>query len=486
MKMKRKVLFVGLMALLAASGVTAFLYYLVADRLIEPTVVEASTQQPVIVAARGIARGVRLDESDLFIETRDVEQIPPGAYDSIDRLTGKLVVQPVAEGELLLPGHFPATGNGGLSSAIPPGMRAVSLHVEEYAGVTQIVEVGDRVDVHVASGRLSPGRGEITLRTLSQSLEVLSTGREFAEDRRKAIPVVTVLVASEHAEQLALADQAGAIRLSLRNPVDDEAVKTPAGGTQAGSVVAGSRASSRPRGRTKPKPAPEPEAEKAAVRKRVRASQDAQVLITLKFAGLGDEALSLMTARLVRRTQKAPLIISSFEAGWDAQSLLGALEVKQNVEVFDAPSYLTLNATEAQFEKASFAPLKPELTGGVDADLDRVGVKVNLSPRITESGRIRMKVRAEVIIPDGTHTVRIGSTDLPRVTVRRSESELELADGQSFWIRGLIDRPGAWDFLRRLFPERPLERDRNDELVIVVTPTIVDLSAPDALAQLND
>ncbi len=486
MKMKRKVLFVGLMALLAASGVTAFLYYLVADRLIEPTVVEASTQQPVIVAARGIARGVRLDESDLFIETRDVEQIPPGAYASIDRLTGKLVVQPVAEGELLLPGHFPATGNGGLSSAIPPGMRAVSLHVEEYAGVTQIVEVGDRVDVHVASGRRSPGRGEITLRTLSQSLEVLSTGREFAEDRRKAIPVVTVLVASEHAEQLALADQAGAIRLSLRNPVDDEAVKTPAGGTQAGSVVAGSRASSRPRGRTKPKPAPEPEAEKAAVRKRVRASQDAQVLITLKFAGLGDEALSLMTARLVRRTQKAPLIISSFEAGWDAQSLLGALEVKQNVEVFDAPSYLTLNATEAQFEKASFALLKPELTGGVDADLDRVGVKVNLSPRITESGRIRMKVRAEVIIPDGTHTVRIGSTDLPRVTVRRSESELELADGQSFWIRGLIDRPGAWDFLRRLFPERPLERDRNDELVIVVTPTIVDLSAPDALAQLND
>ncbi len=199
MKMKRKALFVGLMALLAASGVTAFLYYLVADRLIEPTVVEASTQQPVIVAARGIARGVRLDESDLFIETRDVEQIPPGAYDSIDRLTGKLVVQPVAEGELLLPGHFPATGNGGLSSAIPPGMRAVSLHVEEYAGVTQIVEVGDRVDVHVASGCRSPGRGEITLRTLSQSLEVLSTGREFAEDRRKAIPVVTVLVASEHA-----------------------------------------------------------------------------------------------------------------------------------------------------------------------------------------------------------------------------------------------------------------------------------------------
>jgi hypothetical protein len=53
--------------------------------------------------------------------------------------------------------------------------------------------------------------------------------------------------------------------------------------------------------------------------------------------------------------------------------------------------------------------------------------------------------------------------------VREWVAEIELKDGQSFWIRGLFDRPGAWDVLRRLFPQRPLELDRNDELAIVVT-----------------
>jgi len=486
MKIKRKVLMVGLLALVAATGVTAFLYYLVADRLIEPEVAEASTERPVIVAARGLSRGERIEASDLLIETKDVEQIPQGSYDSIDRLTGKLVVQPVSEGEALLPSHFPARGNGAISSAIPPGMRAVSLHVEEYAGVTQLIEVGDRVDVHVSSGRRSPGRDDLNVTTLSQSLEVLSTGRALTGDARKVIPVVTVLVAAEHAERLALADQAGAIRLSLRNPIDDEAVETPARGTRAGLVVKGRRPATRPSRQAESKPEPKSAVVQPTVLNRAPASRNAQVLITLKFAGLGDEALSLMTARLSGSTQKAPLIISSFETGWDVQSLLDALKAKKNVEVFDSPSYLTLDATQAQFEKASFAPLKPEQTGGAEAELDRVGVKVNLSPSITATGRIRMKIRAEAVVPDGTHTVRIGSTDLPRVTVRRTESELELADGQSFWIRGLIDRPGAWDFLRRLFPERPLERDRNDELVIVVTPTIVDLSAAEAIAQSND
>ena len=53
--------------------------------------------------------------------------------------------------------------------------------------MTQIVEVGDRVDVHVASARRSPGRRDPTLKTLSQNLEVLSTGREFAKDRGNAL-----------------------------------------------------------------------------------------------------------------------------------------------------------------------------------------------------------------------------------------------------------------------------------------------------------
>ena len=123
--MKRKVLFFGVMALLVVTGATALLYCLVADRLIQPEVAEASTERTVIVAARGLARDVRLEPADLLIDRIDIEKAPSGAHYSIERLTGRLLVQPIAEGEPLLPGNFPATGNGGLSSAIPPGMLAV-------------------------------------------------------------------------------------------------------------------------------------------------------------------------------------------------------------------------------------------------------------------------------------------------------------------------------------------------------------------------
>jgi hypothetical protein len=45
-------------------------------------------------------------------------------------------------------------------------------------------------------------------------------------------------------------------------------------------------------------------------------------------------------------------------------------------------------------------------------------------------------------------------------------------------VRGLIDRPGAWTFLRRLFPQRPLEYERNDELAILVTPKLITADKP--------
>ena len=138
-----------------------------------------------------------------------------------------------------------------------------------------------------------------------------------------------------------------------------------------------------------------------------------------------------MTAKLSNRGQKAPLIISSFQAGWDAQSLLTVLEVSERVEVLDAPSYLTLDNSKARFEKASFAPVAAEAGAGVKAELDRVGVRVDLSPSVSTSGRIRMRVSAQAVTPDASHTVKIGDATLPRETVRRSESELELVDGQS-------------------------------------------------------
>jgi Flp pilus assembly secretin CpaC len=87
--------------------------------------------------------------------------------------------------------------------------------------------------------------------------------------------------------------------------------------------------------------------------------------------------------------------------------------------------------------------------------------------------RVRIRVTSEVAVPDPHQTAAGGDCQAPRISMREWSGEIELADGQSFWVRGLIERPGAWDFLRRLFPQRPLQYDRNDELAILVTPKLV-------------
>ena len=101
-------------------------------------------------------------------------------------------------------------------------MRAVTVHVNEFAGVTQLVQRGDRVDVMVANLPRSPGRPDVRLKTVLQNIEVVATGREpVTREQRNPIPVVTLLVEAKESERLTLADQSGAVRLALRNPLDE-------------------------------------------------------------------------------------------------------------------------------------------------------------------------------------------------------------------------------------------------------------------------
>ena len=96
-------------------------------------------------------------------------------------------------------------------------MRAVSVHVTEFAGVTRIFEPGDRVDVLMATGRPLPGDGKATLKTILQNVEVLTTGYEQIPGSRGSMqPVATLLVDVQDSEMLNTADHAGFIRLALR------------------------------------------------------------------------------------------------------------------------------------------------------------------------------------------------------------------------------------------------------------------------------
>jgi pilus assembly protein CpaB len=107
----------------------------------------------------------------------------------------------------------------GLPSMIPPGMRAVSVRVNDVVSVAGFVQPGTRVDV-LATG--SEGNDRQTI-TVLQNVAVIAVGGSLLEriaGGEQTAPVITLLVSPDDAQKLALASQEGRIQLALRNPLD--------------------------------------------------------------------------------------------------------------------------------------------------------------------------------------------------------------------------------------------------------------------------
>jgi pilus assembly protein CpaC len=110
-------------------------------------------------------------------------------------------------------------------------------------------------------------------------------------------------------------------------------------------------------------------------------------------------------------------------------------------------------------------------------------VRLYFTPILTPEGNIHLKVRPEVSSLDYTNALTISGFTIPALSTRRVESEMELRDGQSFAIAGLVDNrvteiaskiPGLGDIpiLGKFFQSRSLSKSRN-ELLVLVTPRIV-------------
>ncbi|MBI1352805.1 MAG: Flp pilus assembly protein CpaB [Acidobacteria bacterium] len=483
--MRRKLIIVGAIALAAATLTTLFFYNMLSNQM-GGDHERASATHSVVVAARDLPRGARISEDMLRVEKMDATTAPSDGYASPGVLEGKRLISPVRSGSALLPSHFPAGGEQGLGVAIPPGMRAVTVHVQEYAGIHGMVTTGDRVDVLVASTVRTPGRPDISLKTLLQNVEVLASDRQL-ESRlaQENAPNVTLLVEASAAAELTLADQAGSIRLVLRNPDDGDTISV-AKATTARELLDLPRTPARGGYRAPARPAPQPVAAPAAPERSTLAKAPVQptrpaagpaLQLQLRLAGLGDRALQEMTQGLAEAEQGA-VLVGKFRRGWDAEETFARLERDGALQVFAAPVFDVPAGREATFEQASETPA----VNASGEDLDRIGVRVKLGASAGEADGFVVEVAAQAVVPDPDHPAQIAGATLPRITLRRAETDVELQDRQSFWIRGLIDRPGAWDFLRRLFPQRPLERDRNDELVILVTPRLVNPAGRTALS----
>ena len=104
--------------------------------------------KPVVVAAADLDLGADLTRDDLRVVEWPANAAPAGAFNDVKDVVGRGLIMPVIQNEPILPNKLATKEAGaGLPPAIPPGLRAVSVRVNEVIGVAGYVLPGTRVDV---------------------------------------------------------------------------------------------------------------------------------------------------------------------------------------------------------------------------------------------------------------------------------------------------------------------------------------------------
>ena len=238
--MNRRLLTILVLAFLIATGCAFVVYRLVGNRLGAAKPV-ATTR--VVAAANDIRLGTILDKTSLT--TIEIAGAPPkGTFIKPEDVIGRGVISDLYQGEPILANRLAALGTGGgLAPAIPLGMRACAVRVDDVVGVSGFVTPGMRVDVIISGvppGTSAPTQGSVA-KTVLQNIQVLSAGTDIqkdAEGKAKPVQVVNLLVNPEQAETLTLAGtQNVKIQLVLRNPLDTKTDEVP--GTAMGNIFSG-------------------------------------------------------------------------------------------------------------------------------------------------------------------------------------------------------------------------------------------------------
>ncbi len=253
---KRTAVVVGIAVLMAAAASLGM--YRIVSRV--PLAAAEIKTVDVVVAQHPLKLGTRVTRDHVKLVKWPAETQIEGAFTKVDDVVDRGVITAVAPNEPLTDAKLAAREAGaGLPPSIPPGMRAVSVKVNEVVGVAGFVVPGTRVDVMVTLTNRQQGQESIT-RIVVSNVQVLTAGTRYDQEKAKEgtpIPstVVTLLVTPEDGERIALAASEGQIMLALRNPLDTDTTTTT--GVRTAGLL-GQPAT--------PPPTPKPRAVRAAAR----------------------------------------------------------------------------------------------------------------------------------------------------------------------------------------------------------------------------
>jgi pilus assembly protein CpaB len=228
---RTRLMIIGVLAL----GLGAFVSFTVYRTLQTRTASSSDAGVDVVVAANDIPIGAKIENKDVKLLKFAAANIPQGAPSRLSQVVGRGVVLAIAKGEFVLPYKLAAENAGsGLPGLIPPGMRAVSVRVNEVVAVAGFVIPGTRVDVLLTGA--PGGNAEQQTTTVLKNVAVIAAGQRLERNSAgepQMAPVITLLVSPDDAQKLTLASTEGHIQLALRNPLDTKqedlaAVKTGA------------------------------------------------------------------------------------------------------------------------------------------------------------------------------------------------------------------------------------------------------------------
>jgi pilus assembly protein CpaC len=183
------------------------------------------------------------------------------------------------------------------------------------------------------------------------------------------------------------------------------------------------------------------------------------------------------------------LNLLAFFPGLKSGSNIQAIQIKGLVETLAEPNLLARNGHEASFLAGGEFPYpvvqgtSSGVGGAVSIEFKEYGIRLNFIPTITPQGTIRLQVAPEVSALDYSNEITISGFTVPGLTDRKVNTEVELKDGQSFVIGGMLDNSETESFqkipflgdipiLGKLFQSMTRTKN-NTELMVIVTPEVV-------------
>jgi pilus assembly protein CpaC len=188
------------------------------------------------------------------------------------------------------------------------------------------------------------------------------------------------------------------------------------------------------------------------------------------------------------------LNIFLFNTSWNAGALVRALKQTGHFQSLAEPNLIAYNNREASFLAGGEFPVPiVSSIGQVTIQFKEFGVRLNFTPTIA-GDLIRLKVRPEVSELDFNNGITLEGFRIPALTTRRAETEVELRDGQSFAVAGLIDNTAQVDqaaipllsqvpIIGHLFKSKADRKERT-ELLVLITPRLVRALNPDEVPPL--